>query len=551
MEKDRTGRRVKFKKKGVIKIKVTKRVVVWLIIGLFIINFAVQAKEQEMLNINFSNLPLDEAFRNLAQMTEMNIAIDSSVQGTVTLYLHDVSVYDALDALTRTHGLDYKVIKNTVYVAPKEEIKSDYGAMETQIFKLENAQPKQVKANIEHLVKDGTIKINERTNSLIITTYGQNFAAIVQTIKGLDYSRQQVSLQVRFEEISHSKMEELGIEWSLGSKGEIDSSSNSDADSFQVGELEFGYQASLDILENSGAASVIANPKITTMAGEEAHINIGDEIPIVKVETTEEDDGTTETSTEVEYRDIGIDLNILPKVREDNKILIDLTPRVTTFLEWKEVGRNSYPKTSVKEVETKVEVKDGQTIAIGGLIQETERENMSKVPYLGDMPVLGRLFRTERTEREKRELVIFITPKIIDLDKQETAKKDEEKKEGAESKKQEQKDKSAVDKEKNDYQQSGKSPKLLFASKLISKQEVTKKYVLQLGAFKEEENAQRLLKDLKAKGFKPLIIREELYKVQLGPFRSEERTDEAARKLKEYDFKFYQKFIYLREGDYL
>ncbi|MGM0369995.1 MAG: secretin N-terminal domain-containing protein [Bacillota bacterium] len=361
-------------------------------------------------------MPLTEAFRNLAQMTEINIATDSSVQGTVSLYLHDVSLTDALNALTKTHGLDYKLIDNTVYIAQQEEIQSTYEQLETEIFKLDNADPEKIKANIDHLVDKGIIKVNERNNSLIVTAYQAQLNQVSEAINRLDYSREQISLQVRFEEVSHSKLDELGIDWKLGSKGGVDTSSNSDADSFKIGNLEFGYQASLELLNNSGASSVIANPRITTLAGEQAHINIGDEIPIIKEESRTNEDGSTETSTEVEYRDVGIDLNILPKVRDEDKIYIDLKPEITTFVDWVEVGGNRYPKTSVKKVETKIEVKDGQTIAIGGLIKETEYETMSKIPLLGDMPALGNLFRSEGTEQEKRELIIFITPEIIDLD---------------------------------------------------------------------------------------------------------------------------------------
>nr|WP_239550851.1 SPOR domain-containing protein [Halanaerobacter jeridensis] len=434
--------------------------------------------------------------------------------------------------------------------------------MRTEIFKLENANPEKIKENIDHLVEEGTIKINERTNSLIITTYQDDLEQIDQTIKGLDYSRQQVSLQVRFEEISHTKLKELGIDWKLGSKGEIDSSSNSDADSFQVGDLEFGYQASLNVLENSGAASVIANPKITTMAGEKAHINIGDEIPIVKVETTEEDDGTTETSTEVEYRNVGIDLNILPKIRENGKIFIDLQPEVTTFLEWKEVGQNRYPKTSVKKVQTKVEVKDGQTIAIGGLIQETERENMSKIPFLGDMPVLGKLFRTEKTEHEKRELVIFITPKIIDLDdkqpvrsekQNEDAAKDSSENASTDSKstRTEESNKTNLKQQAKDEQETYKSPKLLFISQLMSQEPVTKHYVLQLGAFKNRDNAKKLLKELRTNQFDPVLIKRELYKIYVGPFVNKDRAKQVAQELKNYDYKYFFKTTHLKEGQEL
>ena len=524
-----------------------------------VVSYGANAKDK--FNINFTQMPLNEAFRNLAEMTKMNIATDSRVQGTVTLYLHDVTFYEALDALTRTHGLDYKVIKDTVYIAPQEDMKSNYEQMKTQIFKLENAEPDKIQANIEHLVEEGTIKINERTNSLIITTYKSNLKEVAKAIKDLDYSRQQVSLQVRFEEISHSKMEELGIDWKLGSEEGIDIDSNSDASDFQIGDLSFGYQASLNALENNGAATVIANPKITTMAGEKAHINIGDEIPIIKTETTEEDDGDTETTTEVEYRNVGIDLNILPKVRKNNKIMINLQPEITTFVDWVEVGQNRYPKTSVKTVETKVEVKNGQTIAIGGLIKETTFENMSKVPLLGDMPVLGRLFTREKTEKEKRELVIFITPKIIDLDEEKPVKDTKENKtkskpesKGKDSKQesQNQRAKTSSAEQITNYQSPPQSPKLLFVSQLLENQkQVTKSHVLQLGAFENKENAKQIFVQLKANNFQPILLKKKLYKVQLGPFAIKTKANKVASKLKKHNFQFYHKTIYIEKTQQL
>ncbi|TDX45199.1 LysM peptidoglycan-binding domain-containing protein [Orenia marismortui] len=380
----------------------------------FIFNSTVYSfSDIDGLNINFKDMELTEAFRTLAEMTEINIATDSAIQGKTTLYLDDVSLIEALDVLTKTNNLGYKIINNTVFIAPNTKMQEIFENKKTKIYKLKNANPERIKANIDHLISDGIIKINERTNSLIITTYESNFSAIEQAISSLDYSKKQVSLQVRFEEISHSGLEDLGVKWELDNDG-VGTTRDLANDSFKIGNLNFGYQVSLGALESSGVANVLANPKITTVEGEEAYINIGDEIPIVQVTEEEDSDGNTQTSKEVEFKNIGINLKITPKITADKKVFIKLEPEITNFIDWIEVEGTKYPETRVKKVSTKVEVRSGETIAIGGLIEETEYEDIAKLPLLGDVPILGKLFQRKTTETEKRELVIFITPQIIE-----------------------------------------------------------------------------------------------------------------------------------------
>jgi type IV pilus assembly protein PilQ len=423
------------KEERVIKRKRINQLILILLL-LFLFNFTGQASyQQEKINLNFKEMGLIEAFRILAETAEMNIATDSSIEGKITLYLDNVSFLEAMDILTKTNGLSYRIIHNTIFVAPTEKIKKNYEAKLTRVFKLKNSDPEKIKENLDHLIDDGAIKINQRTNSLIITTYESNFDQIEETIAALDYSRRQIALQVRFEEISHTGLKELGVNWELSGEGKTGDSGSFTTPNLKIGNLNFDYSISLEALETSGVANVLANPKITTIEGEEANINIGDEIPILTNKRTSEDGD--EVSQEIEFKNIGIDLKITPKITDEDSIFIDLQPEITTFLEWVEINGSRYPTVSIKKVGTKVKVNNGETLAIGGLIQEKEYETMSKVPLLGDLPILGKLFSQKNFENEKRELIIFITPKIINDNELESSTEKQREKESIENNKKE------------------------------------------------------------------------------------------------------------------
>ncbi|PRX26678.1 type IV pilus assembly protein PilQ [Orenia metallireducens] len=484
-------------------------------------------------------MDLIEAFRILAETAEMNIATDSSIEGKITLYLDNVSFLEAMDILTKTNGLSYKIIHNTIFVAPTEKIKKNYEAKLTRVFKLKNSDPEKIKENLDHLIDDGAIKINQRTNSLIITTYESNFDQIEETIAALDYSRRQIALQVRFEEISHTGLKDLGVNWEFSGEGKVDDGSSSTTPNLKIGNLNFNYSVSLEALESSGVANVLANPKITTIEGEEANINIGDEIPILTLQTTDED----ETSQEIEFKNIGIDLKITPKITDDNNIFIDLQPEITTFLDWVEINGTRYPTVSIKKVGTKVKVNSGETLAIGGLIQEKEYETMSKVPLLGDLPILGKLFSQKNFESEKRELIIFITPKIInDNSGLDTPTKKQDKKPSIETENINDNQENISLKKEQDHKE------LLLVSQKASNDDLLKAFIIQVGAFDKEENARNFSQELKKKGFEADIVNEGTYKVQLGPFKTMASAQKTGQLLKKQGLKFYIKDFKYHKG---
>ena len=375
------------------------------------------AAQQNDIDLNFQSVKLRDAFRALADVANMNIVTDSSVKGTTTVHLENTSFREAVDLLAKSSGLEYRIVNNTILVAAPGKLQQGFGKKVTRVFKLKNSDPSEVKKSINLLVNDKALRVDKRTSSLIVTAYQSKLPEIERTIKQLDQEKYQVIIQARIEEISHGGLEKLGIDWNfqeLTANGNtatiIDKENDVNSGGGNVaqingGDIALDYLTMINMLEKNNQATNLANPQITTIDGKKATINIGEEVPIVKPGG----DGLTK----VEFRDVGIILDITPKVTEDNKIYMDVKPETSTVEEYIEAGGGEYPVINTKKVQTNVRVKSGETIAIGGLISKDEIKRMKKVPFLSDVPLFGKIFENERTETEKRELVIFLTPKIV------------------------------------------------------------------------------------------------------------------------------------------
>jgi len=388
-----------------------------LIMNLFSVNVMAETLPgaDTKVNLNLTGVSLRDAFRALAEVAEMNIITDNSVQGNVTINLQDITFLEAVELLAKTNGLSYRIVGNTVLVAPPSRLKAGFSEKVTRVFKLKNSEPAEVKESLNLLVKDSAIRVDDRTKSLVVTAYKSQLPQIKKVINKLDQSKKQIVLQARIEEISRNELEELGISWDFGNlnldpKQITDkSTSNDDFNNIiEVGSTELGYKAVMNLLESNGNATLLANPQIATIDGEEATIEIGDEVPIVTTVTTDK-----ETTDKVEFKNIGINLKITPRVTNSNEIVVKVNPKVSTITGYVTTTENKYPQISTREAKTMIRVQDGKTIAIGGLIKDEEIENLTKVPLLGDIPIFGKLFQNKKVDLAKRELVIFITPKII------------------------------------------------------------------------------------------------------------------------------------------
>ncbi|MCK8816843.1 hypothetical protein MWH28_05585 [Natroniella sulfidigena] len=387
-------------------IKVNKRLlwIVILLICLGSINFSSVVKAAEInleeidgIDLNFKEAELQDVFRTLTELAGVNLIVDSSVQGKATLTLRDLSLLEIIELITTTHNLEYKIVDGTVLIFPGGQLEQQV----TEIFKLKNSEPEELKESLSSVINDSKIVIDQRTNSLIVTTYESQLEKVERLIKNFDLAKEQVALEVKLVEISYKKKDSLGIDWQ---SSEIDfNSSNDKGSGFKIGNSLFNYNAILNLLESQEEASILASPQLATLDGEEATIKIGDREPITRE--------VGEGEVDVEFIDVGISLQMTPRITDQKQVLIELNPEVSAVTG---TGQNNdYPVISTREVETQIRVASNETIAIGGLIKDEEIKNISKVPVLGDIPVVGQLFSREQMDLQKTELVIFITPQIM------------------------------------------------------------------------------------------------------------------------------------------
>lgn len=379
----------------------------------------VSSQGQIKNKINFNGVALKEALRSLAEMADLNMITDNStVSGTVTAHLRDISALEAFKLIIKSHGLDYKIIGNTIIIGTEEKLRNGFGKEVTKVFKMKNSKPAEIKKSLNLLVDAESIRVDKRTKSLVITTYQSKLPVLRNTIKELDREKDQVIIQARVEEISRGGLKELGIDWNFqqltinGNSAEVndqeedDNTVGADSNLSVRDDISLNYLSVINMLEKNDQATNLANPQITTVDGKDATIDIGNQVPIVKPGGDGE--------TEVEFKDVGISLDITPQITEDNKIYMDVKPETSIVSEYFETADGiRYPIIETRKVETNVRVVSGETIAIGGLITEDEIENMSKVPFLGDLPILEKVFSSKSTETQKTELIVFLTPRII------------------------------------------------------------------------------------------------------------------------------------------
>lgn len=250
-----------------------------------------------------------------------------------------------------------------------------------------------------------TITKNPSFRELIISGAETEVKKAVNFMGKIDRPQRQVMIEVRVEEISRSSTVELGIKGtdSEESSGFPRVKFVKESDGRSIDAVEMQWPDVLDYLESKGKAETLANPHLITLNGKNGKMLIGDRIPVKTVN----DDGTES----IKYIEAGITLDFTPWISQDDLIRLDVSPTVSSIGEDLYDG---YPVIKTREVSTTLNLKDGETFAVGGLIQEDNKVSNDKVPYLSEIPILGELFKRRDNKQSKTELVIFITPRIVD-----------------------------------------------------------------------------------------------------------------------------------------
>ena len=388
----------------------------------------------------------------VARMSNLPLIVDDSVTGTVTAHLtgegEEVlrlvaaargiqierrgTVFLALAADTRTENR--RVHSYTVRYGDPEELAHAANLSLTG----EGKQAVVSKNNDERWSGDSDfdsntqrrVLVDRATNTLLFYGTESEALSVREIISALDTAPKQVSLEARVLAVSKEAAKQLGVDWSWSALPQYPRVRHDAAGGWEIGgrnagsegmsapgiirfgrgpegiPYEFYYSAAIRALITDGHAKMLARPNITTVQGHEALINIGAEVPVPRTATS-----NSVTTTGIEYREAGIILRYTPRVTADGSIVARVHTEVSTPVYVDELKAYRFQKRSA---DTTVRLRDGETMVIGGLIDSDESRSLSKIPFLGDLPVLGAFFRSVRTSKTETELMIFLTAHVLD-----------------------------------------------------------------------------------------------------------------------------------------
>ncbi|NTW98481.1 MAG: hypothetical protein HGB35_00795 [Geobacteraceae bacterium] len=300
----------------------------------------------------------------------------------------------------------------------------------SQVFELSYVKADEMLSVIKNYLTPelGAIEINKPSNQLILTDTAAKLKELADIIKQLDRKQKEVLIEARIVQVVLKDEFKMGIDWDaivknahgLELKTNWGGTGTLRTSSLAIGTLsDDNYRAVLEALGNANKTHMLSNPRIAVLNNEEAKILVGSTKPYVTTQTTTPSTGPVTVSEEVKFIDVGVKLVVTPIVHPDNFITMKIRPEVSSAATSITTGQNNViPIVDKSEVETTVRVKDGVTIVIGGLIKDENSRGESKVPLLGDIPVVGSAFKSTSRSKEKTEIVIFLTPKIISGDLQ-------------------------------------------------------------------------------------------------------------------------------------
>ena len=296
----------------------------------------------------------------------------------------------------------------------------------TKVFSLRYAKADEVSSKIQNLLTKnvGKIEFDDRSNKIFVTETKEKINEILKMIEAFDEKHPEVLIEAKILQITLSDQYKMGIDWqaivsnfhSLQLASDFDVLSSTD----KSGKLSIGtiasddYEVLIEALETVGKTNILSNPRIAVINNEEAKILVGSSEPYVTSETTTTASGPTTTAESVNFIEVGVKLFVTPTIHGDGYITMKIKPEVSSLTGYVTTSTNNkIPKIETSEAETTVTAKDGVTIIIGGLIKEQDIRTVKKVPFLGDIPFLGSIFRNEDKNVTKTEIVIFLTPRII------------------------------------------------------------------------------------------------------------------------------------------
>ncbi|MCP2229251.1 MAG: type IV pilus secretin PilQ [Pseudomonas mandelii] len=407
----------------------------------------------EKLSLNFQDIDVRSVLQLIADFTNLNLVASDTVQGGITLRLQNVPWDQALDLVLKTKGLDKRKIGNVLLVAPADEIAarerqelesqkqiSELAPLRRELLQVNYAKAADIAklftsvTSAEAKIDErGSITVDERTNNIIAYQTQDRLDELRRIVAQLDIPVRQVMIEARIVEANVDYDKSLGVRWggSVQNKGNWNTSGVSNGSSTTIGTpgststnspfVDLGAAGNtsgigiafitdnvlldleLTAMEKTGNGEIVSQPKVVTSDKETAKILKGTEIPY--------QEASSSGATSVSFKEASLSLEVTPQITPDNRIIMEVkvTKDEPDYLN----KVQDVPPIKKNEVNAKVLVNDGETIVIGGVFSNTQSKVVDKVPFLGDVPYLGRLFRRDVVSEKKSELLVFLTPRIM------------------------------------------------------------------------------------------------------------------------------------------
>jgi len=418
----------------------------------------------QRVNLNFQDIEVRALLEVLAEVADVNIIVSDSVKGNITMRLTNVPWDQALDIILKNKGLDQRAAGNVIYIAPLEELATreqkerevEIAAQEQAPLQLELIQVNYTKAaamasiisseGSSILSERGSISIDERTNTLLVRDTGERLDEVRILVEQLDIPVKQVMIESRIVIANSNFTDELGVRWgatfiestddgliglsgsaegndavvndfldngfpvgipSLNQRLNVNLPPGGRAGGFGLAILGANYLLDLELaaLQAEGQGEVVSNPRVITADQRAATILQGTEVPFVN---TTSDGGAT-----VVFKEVFLSLNVTPQITPDERIVMELQVSKDDIGQVVQTAAGPAPSLTRRQVSTQVLVKDAETVVLGGIYETQRNDTETRVPFLGDIPLLGGLFRSRSKRNDKAELLIFVTPKIV------------------------------------------------------------------------------------------------------------------------------------------
>ncbi|WP_051642137.1 type IV pilus secretin PilQ [Photobacterium galatheae] len=405
------------------------------------------AERETTISLNFQDVPVRQLLQMMADHRQDNLVLSDAVQGHITLHLKDVPWSQAMDSILTMKGLAYLRQGNVMMVAPKAELADGLpsrASLQTRVIPVRYAKATELAALLAGtegqpglLTEQGALHVDDRTNALIVKDVADSLDSLLLIIDRLDQPVRQVQIEARIVSMNEKDTADLGVRWGMldtngsvtvgGSiEGNLATLNGGDGtlavDDFlnvnlgaQPGAARIAFQVArlgdqlldleLSALQAEDKAEIISSPRLVTTNKKMAYIEQGTEIPYLEAASS--------GAVSVSFKKAVLSLMVTPQITPGDKLILDLEVTQNKPGETVNTGTGQVVAIDTQRIGTQVLVDHGETIVLGGIFQHQSSQSVRKVPLLGDIPLLGSLFRQTLEREGRRELLIFVTPKIL------------------------------------------------------------------------------------------------------------------------------------------